>query len=105
VSDGTSSVPDGAVVRAAAAAAACSGLPATRNAATAPTRATRTIQSSRFPLVPIPGGGGAGVGDGAGDSVGAGVGLATVTAVTSTWTPAFGLPFVMTGTPPAFRHV
>src|SRR4029079_13136668 len=70
------------------------------------TSATRMIHSMRLPLVPIPGGGaGVGGGDGEGEAVGAGLGLATLTAVTGTWTPAFGLPLVITGTPPAFRQV
>ena len=49
-------------------------------------------------------------GDGVGDAVGAGrrVGLGeawAMTGVTTTWTPDLGLPFVMTGTPAAFRQV
>ena len=42
---------------------------------------------------------GAGLGEGV--ALGAGV----ETSVTTTWTPVFGLPLVMTGTPAALRHV
>ncbi len=49
---------------------------------------------------------GAGAALGAGLGLGLGLGLAaTATGVTTIWTPLFGLPFVMTGTPATLRQV
>ena len=63
--------------------------------------AMRMIQVRRLPLE-VTSGAGAGIGDA--DGVAVGLGDATATSVTTTWMPDFGLPFVMTGTPAAFRH-
>ena len=79
---------------------------AIRKAAIAAMIAIRMMIQSRLPSSDRRlSGTGTALGAGLGVAVGLALGAAAATGVTTIWTPLFGLPLVMTGTPATLRHV